>query len=303
MRFSERCRVDGDAPSRVREAVYRVGPFSTRLQSPIGRLWELLLWCYGETESPAPADLIQYNIRVARGPLHRRLYAPQCRFLLEDGEPFEPFPEDHAFALLEWGMNYAVASRAHQFLMLHAGVVERDGQALILPATPGSGKTTLSAALLLDGWRLLSDEFGLVDYRSGLMRPFPRALPLKNRSIDIIRERAPSDALGPVFEKTRKGDVAHLRPPATSLARQHEPARPAWILFPRFVAGSPLMLKPLSRSVAFTRLSQNAFNYRLLGETGFLQLCALVRHCRCWSAQFSDLDGMVAAINQIPPPE
>jgi predicted ATPase len=33
-------------------------------------------------------------------------------------------------------------------------VVERDGHALILPAMPGSGKSTLTAALVQRGWRL-----------------------------------------------------------------------------------------------------------------------------------------------------
>jgi predicted ATPase len=46
--------------------------------------------------------------------------------------------------------------------MLHAAVVEKNGKALILPALPGSGKSTLSAALAMNGWRFLSDEFTMI---------------------------------------------------------------------------------------------------------------------------------------------
>jgi HprK-related kinase A len=220
-------------------------------------------------------------------------------FQAEDSRPLAPFPRDHAFALLEWGVNWCIATRAHQYLMLHAGAVERDGRALILPAMPGSGKSTLTAALIARGWRLLSDEFGLLDHQSGRLHPLPRAIPLKNRSIDVIRRFWPDADIGPVFTRTRKGDVAHLRPPAASLIRQAEPADPAWILFPQYVSGSPVQIGRQPQSQVFTRLSQNAFNYNLLGAVGFRSLSALVRDCPCWSIRYGDLDAVIAAIGRL----
>ncbi len=242
-------------------------------------------------------------MRVLHGPLYRRPFAPQAVFKTDTEAPFAPFPLSHAFPLLEWGLNWCIAMRAHQFLMLHAGVVERDGRALILPAVPGSGKSTLTAALALRGWRLLSDEFGLVDWQTGVIHPLPRPIPLKNRSIPVIRAFSPEAELGPLFPKTRKGDVAHLRPPGDSRQRQHETARPAWIVFPRFRVGAKMRLAALPDSLAFARLSQNSFNYRLLGASGFQALETLIRGCHCWSADFGELDAMVTALDQLPPPK
>jgi HprK-related kinase A len=281
---------------------YRIGPFVVRLHTPIRPLMELVHWCYQDAHPAADDDLISFDVRVEPGPLYRRLFAPQVVFRADGQTPFQPFPLDHAFPLFEWGLNWCTAMRAHQYLMLHAGVLERDGLALILPAIPGSGKSTLSAALALSGWRLLSDEFGLLDYQQNLLQPLPRAIPLKNASIEVIRAFSAQAQLGPTFTKTRKGNVAHLRPPADSLRRQCQRTRPAWVVFPRFIPGSPLRLRALHPSVAFARLSQNAFNYRLLGASGFLGLRALVRDSRCWGAEFGDLSSILRALDELPRP-
>jgi HprK-related kinase A len=283
-------------------AIYRLGPFTVRIDTPFTKLRRLIAWCYGDDGIDSADPIVHFHVRIERGPLHRRVLAPQAIFRADTETPFAPFPQDHAFPLLEWGLNWCIATRAHQYLMLHAGVLERDGRALILPALPGSGKSTLTAALSLSGWRLLSDEFGLLDLRTGMLQPLPRAIPLKNASIDVIRlfGRGTAD-IGPTFPRTRKGDVAHLRPPAASRRRQHELARPAWIVFPRYIAGSPLRLGALPPSVAFTRLSQNAFNYQLLGAAGFEALRDLIGRCRCWSADFGDLDSMLRALERLPP--
>jgi HprK-related kinase A len=259
----------------------------------------LVRWCYGAVELPVPDGFIHLNLRMDRGPLHRRLLAPQAVFRFEDRRPFQPYPLDHAFPLLEWGTNWCIGTRANWFLMLHAGALERHGRVLLLPAMPGAGKTTLTAALAFRGWRFLSDEFALVDGTGGLIHPLPRAAPLKNASIDVLRRFAPEADIGPVFEKTRKGTVAHLRPPGDALVRQLEPAEPAWILFPRFTPGQPLRLQRLGDSAAFTRLAQNSFNYRLLGATGFERLTRLVRRCDCYSACYGDLEAIAEAVEQL----
>jgi HprK-related kinase A len=229
----------------------------------------------------------------------RRWWRPQAVFALENETPFDPYPADHAFPLLEWGLNWSIATRGHQFLMLHSAVLERAGQALILPALPGSGKSTLSAALSHNGWRFLSDEFGLVERRTGAIHPLPRALPLKNRSIDIIAERGLAEEIGPRFKKTRKGTVAHLRPPLESLERQRDTADPGWIVFPRFIPGNPTRVTRLSQSMAFTRVAQNSFNYRMLGADGFESVCRLILACPCYALDYCELDKALTTLDDL----
>ena len=183
--------------------------------------------------------------------------------------------------------------------MLHSAVVERQGHAIVFPAWPGHGKTTLCAGLMLRGWRLLSDEFGLFRPLRETLVPLPRLLPLKNASIEVIREFSQDAVLGPTFPKTRKGDVAHLKPTRESVYRANETAEASLIVFPRWEKDAPLRIDPMQQSQSFLMLATNAFNYEVLGETAFRSVERLVRECPCYSLVYSDLDEAVTALSQL----
>ncbi len=227
----------------------------------------------------------------------RRLIRPQLILRCDGQQPFEPFPADTPLPLFEWGCNWMIGQRLNNLLLLHAGAVERDGLALVLPATPGSGKSTLTAALSLRGWRLLSDEFGAFDPDSSTFRALLKPVALKNQSIDVIRRFAPGATIGPEFPKTRKGTVAHLSAHADAVARRHESARPGAVILPKWQAGSPTRWEPLTENALFAALAFNAFNYSVLGAIGFRSVVTLVRQCPGWQLVYSDLDDALATID------
>lgn len=278
---------------------FRTGPFLVALETDYCPLLAIVRDFYPAAPAFNDETIHSFHVQMLRMDGLRRWYHPQILFLVDGASPFEPYPLDHSFPLFEWGLNWCIAMRAHQYLMLHSAVVERGGRVLILPALPGSGKSTLCAALSLGGWRLLSDEFGLCDLDGGQLIPLPRAVPLKNESISIIRAYSPDAHLGPVYPKTRKGDVSHLRPPGDSLARQRDPANPAWIVFPRFQQGDSIRLQSLPKSEAFVRLAQNAFNYSFLMDRGFNSLTRLVNACDCYSLEYGTLDDAIVALDSV----
>lgn len=252
---------------------------------------------YGHYPLIDGADWADAHIRIMQAPGLRKWLRPQVIFYSDGHLAFDPFPADSPLPLLEWGANWLIAQRSNDLLLLHAGTVERDGLTLILPALPGSGKSTLTAALTQRGWRLLSDEFGAFDPETGMFRAMLKPVALKNQSIEVLRAFAPDATIGPVFPKTRKGRVAHLAPDAQSVLRRHEGARPGAIVLPRWQSGSPTHWNPLPENIVFPAVSFNAFNYNLMGEIGFQAAIRLVRQCPAWELIYSDLDDALATID------
>lgn len=220
----------------------------------------------------------------------RRWWRPQVHFLSDGQKPFEPLPREQAAAMLEWGWNWVVAGSSHQWLTLHAASLERNGQVVVLPAPPGSGKSTLCAVLALRGWRLLSDELTLINPNTLAAQALARPISLKNESIDIIRAFAPDVVWGPLHPNTAKGRVQHLKPPVESVHRMLETGQPRWIVFPRFVAGAEPLLQPRSRVTTFNHFAENAFNYSVLGELGFRTVAGVVEQSDCYDFSYSQLD-------------
>jgi hypothetical protein len=94
-------------------------------------------------------------------------------------------PSPLSFALQQ--MVRTLFSELTDFIVLHAGVLEKDGQALILSGPPGVGKSTLTLALLERGFRFLSDDFCPMGRETGSVYPFPRSVwmvdPERKRSL------------------------------------------------------------------------------------------------------------------------
>lgn len=278
----------------------RTGPFSLRVQSRIPFVAEGLTELYGQFEvRNAHEAFADFHVSVNPPATLRRWLRPQVAFNFDGMQPFKPLPRDQAFPMLEWGLNWCVSTQAHQYLIIHAAVVEKHGMAAILPAPPGSGKSTLTAGLVLSGWRLLSDELTLINRKTGLIQPLPRPVSLKNQSIDVIRQFDPNAYINRASHDTIKGTVAHMRPPRDSVRRQHETARAGWVIFPKWEAGVPATFTPRSQAQTFMFLAQNAFNYSHLGADGFRVGSALIDQTQCFDFHYGDLHEAVGEFDRL----
>lgn len=275
----------------------RIGPFDFHLRASVAGLAQPLHALYGDY--PLLDRERVFSAHVAMRETWRPRGGPRVRFSVDGRTPHEDMPRGQALAVLEWGLNLVVALRFHRFLMLHAAAVERNGRALLLPAAPGHGKTTLCAALVHRGWRLLSDEFGLLRPGTPEVVPVPRPMPLKNESIAVMRAFAPEARLGPTITGTIKGTVAHLPAPTSSVLRANEEARVAGVVFPRWEAGARLRLEPVAAPDAFLALASNAFNYETLGEPAFDTVRCITEAAHCRRLVYGDLDEAVATLDTL----
>lgn len=277
----------------------RTGPFVVRVQTSLEAARENLGLMYADYPLAEENDFADFHIRLTLPDGLRRWLRPQVLFLFDGTRTFKPLPADQAFPMLEWGLNWCVSSHAHSYLMIHAAVLERHGHAVILPAPPGSGKSTLCAALTQHGWRLLSDELALIRLSDGNIVPLPRPISLKNASIDIMQSYAPNAIFSRKVSDTMKGTVAHMRAPFESVIRASECARPGWVVFPRYEAGAATSFTDASRAQAFMRVADNSFNYSLLGEQGFASLARLIDASACHDFVYSKLDEAIDVFNNL----
>nr|WP_305888565.1 HprK-related kinase A [Methylomonas sp. SURF-2] len=280
------------------------GPFNFLIRSSLANVGYNLERLYQDF----PVDLygensfcdFHVNLRAPR--LIRSLIHPQAQFYVDDRVVFNPFPMIHATAMLEWGMNWCISTQIHTYLIIHAAVMEKNGFAAVLPAPPGSGKSTLCASLVQEGWRLLSDELTLINLITAGVVPVPRPIGLKNRSIDIIRQRYPQAVLGVLSSDTLKGSVCHLKPPTESVQKQFVECPIGWIIFPKYEAGAITELLSKPKGQAFMEVANNAFNYSALGVKGFEVLKQVVDRADCFSFKYSNLDEAIVVFSQLEPP-
>ncbi|WP_157218741.1 HprK-related kinase A [Flavisphingomonas formosensis] len=275
----------------------KVGPIGFRIGSawpgPIAALRGLY------AGYPGPDDgIADFTVRLEPERPWRRWLRPSVAIhgdhMLPDAAPLALA---HGLLAAEMGMNLQMALGLRRYLLLHASAVERDGRALVMTGESGAGKSTLAALLGERGWRLMGDEFALLDPASGALHPFPRAVSLKNSAIALMAADVPEDRFGPVLEDTPKGRIRHLRPRADAIARMADPATPALILFPRY--GHARAIRPIGPAEVFVRLTQASTNYVSLGEAGFRALTGLVAATPACAIDYPDTEAAVSLVETL----
>lgn len=129
-------------------------------------------------------DALPKGFRVGRGPADGRAYEIRRR---SDGS-IEFRRGDLLLFLGQLGtrLREAIAGEfeslastdSSEFAFLHAGCVEVDGRAIVMPGRSHAGKSTLVAAFLKRGARYLSDDMAPIDRRLRA-HPFPRPLGIR----------------------------------------------------------------------------------------------------------------------------
>ena len=246
---------------------------------------------------PQPEDGIpDFSVRLFANRPWRRFIRPSVHiagdFVIPDAAPL---PLAQGLLAAEMGMNLQMALGQRRWLLLHAATVEKDGRAILMTGESGAGKSTLAALLGERGWRLMGDEFALLDMGTGMLLPFPRAISLKNGAIVVMEAEVDAARFGPRLDGTPKGAIRHMRPNADALARMGEGAKPALILFPRF--GQAAAVRGVGQAEVFIRLTQASTNYVALGRRGFDALTGLVRGIPALAIDYPDTETAIGLID------
>jgi len=193
------------------------------------------------------------------------------------------------------------AVNRHPFLVsVHAGVVSFGDGCVLLPASAGSGKTTLTAALIRSGATYFSDEIALLEEGTLAVRPVPLALTIKDGSVAPLRALYPEiDTLTPHVREDYVR-VRYLSPPAESLPADDTPQPVRWIVFPRYTEGAGTELRPLTRPAALRRLLDESFlPLEQLDRRKVESLVQWMRTVECFELPLSSLDEAVPILREL----
>lgn len=276
----------------------RVGPYIYRVQSSMGIINSGLRTLYSDYPLIEGGGFSDFHVAI-RPPNWAQQLRRRVDFYIDNDRPFNRIEYRHAFAFLEWGMNWCVAQFANEYLKLHAAVVAKNGKAVILPGLPGAGKSTLCAALALSGWRVLSDEHALIQLNTANIVPVCRPISLKNESIDIIKAFDPGVVYGPLSEETHKGSVVHMKGDLSPDSHDVTPVPARFMIFPEYIKNEALNLEPRAKAECFMFAALHAFNYSLLGIDGFETMSACMDAVDCYSLSYSNLNEAVEAFDQL----
>lgn len=175
----------------------------------------------------------------------------------------------------------------------HAGCVARDGIAIVLPADPESGKSTLTSGLVRAGFAYVTDEGVAFVPGTTRIEPYAKPISLDPGSWFLFPEFAPADD----GEATRT--QWQVPPDAFRAGAASGPCDARFLVFPRYVEGATTRLKPLPRAEALVELAKNTFEFNQHSVEYLHDLEAVVRACASFRLTVGTLDDAVACIEEL----
>jgi len=277
-----------------------LGPFNMQLKGQHAVLIDFLFDAYRDAPvRTSIGEVADVSIHVRAPNIFRRFIRPQV--IPDPGfiVPAVPLPQRLSPLALEMGLNLAIALKICRFVTFHSAVVANDKGAIMVNAKSGGGKSTLASALMQTGYRLLSDEFGLLNMADASLMPYPRPVSLKEKSIDIVRDMVGDDWLTPKMTGTPKGDIAYYRARPSDIAAAHTPALCKLMLFPRFSEGATAQARALPKSETMMRLIPSSTNYHLLGAGSFKALADMVAGAEAYEIIYGNTEDSLKLVSSL----
>ena len=237
-----------------------------------------------------PADSIVDIVATGDGYLVYLDQSPLCRCARDD-----------QLAPIVKGLIWRQSLRgADYFLNIHAGVVSDGRACTLLPAAPGSGKSSLTAALCRAGFSYFSDEVALLSESTFRVVPVPLSMCFKREGWDLMAPYYPELA---GLKTHHRGDgkvVRYLPPPADMRPPSDAPQPVRRLIFPRYAADAETALEPIGKVAALQRMMDEclAIPARLNVE----RVRAMVdwaAEIDCYALQMSSLDRAVDLIRAL----
>ena len=183
-------------------------------------------------------------------------------------------------------------------LAFHAAAVSTGQNTLLMPAVAGSGKSTLTAALLHAGFQYLSDDIVLLDQPSHRVRGFPLPICIKEAGTDALRSLYPELGSKPVHLRFDDARVRYLIPPPASWTPHaaSETHEVKWIVFPHYDPDRETALEPIDSGEALTRLLPQTAAGVFLKKDDVSALADWIKELDCYELRIASLSSAIEAL-------
>ena len=269
------------------ERSYRAVSYRFRVRTNFPRLGFLLNRLLGPFRADSPNEGRTYSLLHTNDePFPFSLYVDDSRLQVVES----------AASMLDFvlaDVTIQAVERMEDHVAVHAAAAAWGRRGIIFPGAPDSGKTTLVAGLTQVGFAYLSDEAALIDPRTGLLHPFPRALAMDARSVDAIpglRRKLPPDH--DQFMRLRY----HVPPDDLRPGAVGRPCRVQYVIAPKYEAGSATALEPISRAEALMMLAENSFNFVRFGGVAVESLRETLDSVKCYRLRIGALEDAIRGV-------
>jgi len=190
--------------------------------------------------------------------------------------------------------NLAVES-AHRDLVLHAGAVAADGRGVLLPGGSNHGKSTLTTALVAEGFGYLTDEAAAVDTNLRI-RPFAKSIALDPGSFSLFEELAPANSADGLARAIACREW-HVDPERVGTVSGSAPV--AAIVCPQWRAGASTRVSEVEPVEALHLLLGDAFDFSCEGQIVFERLVLLASTVPVVRLSYGDTAEAIEAVRAI----
>ncbi|MBI5308022.1 MAG: hypothetical protein HZB37_06765 [Planctomycetes bacterium] len=202
-----------------------------------------------------------------------------------------------ALAFLEWFVINAVVQKNLTYMMFHASALSFSNTGVIFPASSGSGKTTVSLALIAQGFQYLSDEVAIIDTEDLTLRPLPRGFAIQGNAFHLLQSlNKPPPSIG-FYPQASSSHFRYFNPSAFIHQTSEKPISVKYVIFLEKPTLSPnTHLKKIPKAMAVSRLLSCSFANRPLSEDNIAHCIKLSQRTECYALTGDNLQERVDAV-------